>query len=450
MRRLGLCHTVREGVCCRKPYGQLHFVLEFERKHFMNMKTSLCALLSACLILTGCGAAPDQEAGTSGIPSWLGTADGQIRFLSADPDSIGSGTEGEEGYYYATASEDYTHGNLRFIDKTSLQDIVLCSSPNCEHDTDACPACIDTNKDYLPSLVFADGKLVLFYAGFNTSELQICPRIDVMNADGSGRRTVYTFEANQEYGNGIAGDGQFLYFILTTYNTEGAVSALVKLDMDSGELHTVCEVDPYSFLMGSYGNKLILKTIGNSMFLFSSESESGESAFLGQQHFLFAVDGTTGEAVPLMNWKQDEYWEVLGDGQLFLFSMPNDVLHLTVRDLADGSDTEYDLGIAVEQPKNIMNLSYHKGTLLFDLLSGYTEEGSLISRYLAFTPETEDLREINIYDPVRGYSVPIVGELGDGVILQMPYYNGSDISSFDRYRFKYCSWQDFMNSQLPE
>ena len=74
----------------------------------------------------------------------------------------------------------------------------------------------------------------------------------------------------------------------------------------------------------------------------------------------------------------------------------------------------------------------------------------LISRYLAFTPETEDLREINIYDPVRGYPVPIVGELGDGVILQMPYYNGSDISSFDRYRFKYCSWQDFMNSQLPE
>lgn len=422
----------------------------FEREHIMNMKTSLCTLLSTCLIFTGCSAAPASEAAPSGLSSGLGAADGQIRFLSKDPDSIGLGTEGEEGYYYATSSEDHTHGNLRFIDKESHQDIVLCASPNCEHDTDACPAYIDTDKDYLPNLVFTDGKLVLFYAGFNSPELQLKPRIDIMNADGSGRRTVCTFEANQEYGSGIAGDSQFLYFILTTYDTESAVNALVKLDMDSGELKTVCEVDPYSFLMGSYGNKLILKTIGNSMLLFSSESESGESAFLGQQHFLFAVDGTTGEAVPLMNWKQDEYWDVLGDDQLFLFGMPNDVLHLTVRDLADGSETEYDLGIDVEQPKNIMNLSYHNGTLLFDLLSGYTEDGGLISRYLAFTPETQDLREINIYDPVRGYPVLIEGELGDGVILQMPYYDGSDISSFDRYRFKYCSWQDFMNSQLPE
>ena len=417
----------------------------------MKIKTSVCTFLCACLILTGCNATLDGEIAASSIPSGLGAADGQIRFLSKDPDSIGHGTEGEEGYYYATTSEDYSHGNLRFIDKASHQDIALCASPNCKHDTDACPSFIDTQKDYLPSLVFTDGKLVLFYAGFNSPDIQINPRIDVMNADGSDRRTIYTFEANQEYSNGIAGDNQFLYFILNTYNAESTVTELVKLDMDSCELKTICEVDPYSFLLGSYGNKLILKTIGNSMLLFSSsESASGESAFLGQQHFLFAVDGTTGEEVPLMNWKQDEYWEVLGDNQLFLLGMPNDVLHLTVRDLADGSETEYDLGIGVEQPKNIMNLTYHNGTLLFELLSGYTAEGSLISRYLAFTPETEDLREINIYDPVRGYPVLIEGELGDGVILQMPYYDGTDISSFDRYRYEYCSWQDFMNSQLPE
>lgn len=171
---------------------------------------------------------------------------------------------------------------------------------------------------------------------------------------------------------------------------------------------------------------------------------------MGQQHILFAVDSTTGEKIPLMNWKQDEYWEVISDDQLFLFGMPNDVLHLTVRDLADGSETEYDLGIRVEQPKNIMNLTYHNGTLLFDLLSGYTEDGGLISKYLAFTPETEDLREINVYDPVRGYPVLIEGELGDGVILQMPHYNGSDISDFAGYQFEYCSWEDFINSRLPE
>ena len=152
----------------------------------------------------------------------------------------------------------------------------------------------------------------------------------------------------------------------------------------------------------------------------------------------------------MAEWQQDEGWEVVADDKLFLLSMPNDVLHLTVRDLATGEENEYDLGIEVEDPRNIMNQSWHNGTLLFDLLSGYTEENELISKYLAFTPETRDLREINLYDPVRGYPILIEGELGDGVILQVPQYSGSDISSFERDRLVYCSWEDYLNSRLPE
>lgn len=248
------CLLNTKELCCRNLCGSITLFFDIEREHFMNIKASFCAVLGACFILTGCSTTPAKDVSPSGsssvLTSGLGAADGQIQFLSKNPNSIGLGTEGEDGYYYATSSEDHTHGNLRFIDKETHQDIVLCASPNCQHDTDACPAFIDTSKDYLPNLVFTDGKLVLFYAGFNSPELQIKPRIDIMEADGSGRRTIYTFEANQEYSNGIAGDGRFLYFILTTYNAEGSVDALVKLDMDSGELKTVCDVDGYTFLWG--------------------------------------------------------------------------------------------------------------------------------------------------------------------------------------------------------
>ena len=180
------------------------------------------------------------------------------------------------------------------------------------------------------------------------------------------------------------------------------------------------------------------------------EGESQLSDISEQRHILTAIDPTTGAKSTVAEWKQDEGWEVIADDKLFLFSMPNDVLHLTVRDLATGEENEYDLGIEVEEPKNIVNQTYHNGTLLFDLLSGYTEEDELISKYLAFTPETQDLREIKLCDPVRGYPILIEGELGDGVILQVPQYSGSDISSFERDRLVYCSWEDFMNSRLPE
>lgn len=43
-----------------------------------------------------------------------------------------------------------------------------------------------------------------------------------------------------------------------------------------------------------------------------------------------------------------------------------------------------------------MNLSCHNDTLLFDPLSGYTEDGCLISRYPVFAPETYEFSTARI------------------------------------------------------
>lgn len=397
--------------------------------------------------LAGCGGEPSSAPAGSDGPAALETVDDRLAYVSRSPISIGFGAEGDAGFYYTDMSEDYSHGNIHFIDKESHQDVILCSNPGCAHDTDACPAWLDTQTDYLPELAWTNGKVVLFYPGMDTDETKVFPHIDVMNADGSDRRKVRGFEANQSFSGGVAASGDSLYFILSTIETNGTSGAedeLVRLNLTSGSLVTVCKVEKTTFLMGVACGQLIVKHFG------MPEGESQLSDISEQRHILTAIDPTTGEKSTVAEWKQDEGWEVIADDKLFLFSMPNDMLHLTVRDLATGEENEYDLGIEVEEPKNIVNQTYHNGTLLFDLLSGYTEEDELISKYLAFTPETQDLREIKLCDPVRGYPILIEGELGDGVILQVPQYSGSDISSFERDRLVYCSWEDFMNSRLPE
>ena len=406
------------------------------------MKKHMLALgLAACLLLTGCGGGPSSAQAGSAGPAALETVDDRLVYLSSSPDQLGNGAEGEAGYYYTDASGDYSHSNIHFIDKESHRDVILCSDPGCGHDTDACPAYLGNHG---PELTWAGGKVVLFHKGSSSDQSEVLPHIDVMNPDGSGRHKVCDLEANQEYSAGVAASGESLYFLLTTYEANGYSTELVRLNLTSGSLVTVCKVEKTAFLMGVACGQLIVKHFG------LPEGQSRLSDISQQRHILTVIDPTTGAKSTMAEWQQDEGWEVVADDKLFLLSMPNDVLHLTVRDLATGEENEYDLGIEVEDPRNIMNQSWHNGTLLFDLLSGYTEENELISKYLAFTPETRDLREINLYDPVRGYPILIEGELGDGVILQVPQYSGTDISSFERDRLVYCSWEDFMNSRLPE
>ena len=397
---------------------------------------AFAAALATCLLLAGCGGEPSSAPAGSDGPAALETVDDRLTYVSRSPISIGFGAEGDAGFYYTDMSEDYSHGNIHFIDKESHQDVILCSNPGCAHDTDACPAYLGNRR---PELAWTGGKVVLFYQGMDTDETKVLPHIDVMNPDGSDRHKVCDLEANQEYNGGVAASGDSLYFLLSTYEANGRSTELVRLNLTSGSLVTVCKVERSALLVGVACGQLIIEHWGKP-----AEGSQGRCIALS------AIDPTTGTAKSVAEWQLDEGWEVVADDKLFLFSMPNNVLHLTARDLATGEETEYDLGIEVEDPRNIMNQSWHNGTLLFDLLSGYTEEDELISKYLAFTPETQDLREIKLCDPVRGYPILIEGELGDGVILQVPQYSGSDISSFERDRLVYCSWEDFMNSRLPE
>lgn len=402
------------------------------KKHILPFCLAICLLLAACGQRAPSG--PAAPMGQS-APDGAETQAGQLEFLSVSPDNIGYGAEGEQGFYYIRDCIDYS--NVRFIDAASGQDIVLCANPSCTHDSDACPACFSDG----PYLAFTGGKLYLLFGPSASGEEP--GHVDVMEPDGSGRRTVYTFQSNQSYGGSVAGDGKNLYFLLATYEGDSPVMSLARLDLAEGSLTELCRVDSSTFLMGVACGKLMLKTIG-------SEPGSNESPedFYAQRHFLKAVDPATGEATPVLDWGQDEYWELVAGDSLYLLSAPEDRLHLTVRDLAAGGDADYDLGLEAGEDSYVMSLSEHDGVLLFSLFTSGAG-GSGIQRW-AYTLETGELREIKLYDPVRGYPFQVMGAMGDRLVVQVPRYDGNDIAAFRQYDYVVCSWQDYLDSRLPE
>lgn len=399
-------------------------------------KRILPLCLAICLLLAACGQTAPSASTAQSAPAGFGTEAGQLEFLSVSPDNIGYGAESELGFYYIQDSTG--HSNLRFIDGQSGQDVVLCSNPSCTHDSDACPACFYDS----PYLAYTGGKLYLL---FGTSASGEEPgRVDVMEPDGSGRRTVYTFAANQSFGGSVAGDGKNLYFLLATYEGDSPTMSLARLDLSDGSLTDLCEVDNSTFLMGTACGKLMIKTIGGDSAVNTSPED-----FYTQRHTLKAVDPATGEVTPVLEWVQDEYWELVANDSLYLLSAPEGKLHLTVRDLASGSDTDYDLDLETNEDGYAMSLSVHEGVLMFSLFGPGEGGGSGVQRW-AFTPETGEVREIKLYDPVRGYPFQVMGTVGDKMVVQVPRYDGSDISSFLQYDYVVCSWEDYLNSQLPE
>ena len=206
---------------------------------------AFAATLAACLLLAGCGGEPSSAPAGSDGPAALETVDDRLAYVSRSPISIGFGAEGDAGFYYTDMSEDYSHGNIHFIDKESHQDVILCSNPGCAHDTDACPAYLGNRR---PELAWTGGKVVLFYQGMDTDETKVLPHIDVMNPDGSDRHKVCDLEANQEYNGGVAASGDSLYFLLSTYEANGYSTELVRLNLTSGSLVTVCKEKKTAFL----------------------------------------------------------------------------------------------------------------------------------------------------------------------------------------------------------
>lgn len=222
-----------------------------------NTRTNrlFAAAFAVCLLLTGCGApAP-------GAPAAAGDS---IRFLSsAQP--YGSGNE--VGYYYFSRDEN---GNslLRVVDYATLQDVPLCSQPNCAHSDETCPAWFAwAGTD--PSVFAADDALYILFPGapwdgwaFETYGEKALPRILKCGPDGSDRQELARFGASEAFASMPAVDGENLYIILTDYSSaSGPVEKIMTIGLAGGAVNADESVQRTELrIVGAWGRELVLRS----------------------------------------------------------------------------------------------------------------------------------------------------------------------------------------------
>ena len=220
------------------------------------------------------------------------SATGGLRLLTTD--AIVSTCSTEDGFYYLTNEmtklRDGSRGShLMYMDYASTQEIFLCSTAGCGHDSADCPAVFpsDAFTIYTTKIFIQGDGLYILSRGrtndettivnFGDSVQQVESEPSVLyraNLDGTERRQVYTFTPGLAVEEKIMGDGKNLYVITKEISADNAGGAdykmpsnrkLMRLNLEEGSIAEVCSLnfeDSVSRkILGCYGDYLLLNSI---------------------------------------------------------------------------------------------------------------------------------------------------------------------------------------------
>lgn len=218
-----------------------------------RMKTTHFLSLSLALVISLAGCAPAQDSTAAGTS-----------FTSLQQSSGWNyGGMGPDGFYFVSPDcrEDGST-NLMYLDYATMQQVYLCSQPNCSHDTDACTSHLPYSAGGILASVVGEQLDLVFPGNLQTSAgsgtESVLPHIETMGLDGSNRKTTVTLGANQVLSRPLVTDGTFLYTRLDTTAEDGSFTAqLVRIDPAGGEPEVLCPLNQ-EWLKGGAGARLIL------------------------------------------------------------------------------------------------------------------------------------------------------------------------------------------------
>lgn len=414
----------------------------------MKRSNRLLAILTACLLLAGCGAAPAPSGGSgaAGAESetaqvTLPTASGGLEALGRDT-AFGSGNS--SGYYYLSTLDGGAF-LLRYIDYATGQDLPLCSQPNCSHSGETCPAWF-AYSGTSANVYTTDQQVFVTFNGspwdsdaFAEYGEAALPRVLTLAPDGSGRREVARFGAADAFTSlPAAGDGTF-YTIVTDYG-EGEGSGekrIAAIDLATGKVTTDDSVQRREMrIVGAAGRELVLQSM-------VSDTPSAYAAY--------NVD--SGELRDLYNGSEPVS-AACRDGALILLETKTGTLRCI--QIATGQETTLSTDLFSGRSLDFVTLAFvtdagyvvqaHQGRTAYNFLIDQTGKTTRQELFADSTDPHDKLRMLDIFAqpggdylvaPSRSYrTVKVPGPKGVSYGIDEPVHDFALISQADFWASK--------------
>ena len=173
-----------------------------------------------------------------------------------------TGSQTADGFYSMEYHEDWT-GYIVYHDFATLQSVPLCSRPDCEHHDASCTAWIENPTD-IPDVMNNGRQLLYCYNNFPGPDKKPS-RIETANLDGSDRRELYTFAANDVLDTGVGIDENAVYLLARHVEETSETWRMLRIDTQDGSetvlWQTRAKSDTSYYFSGCQDNQLVLKEI---------------------------------------------------------------------------------------------------------------------------------------------------------------------------------------------
>ncbi len=200
--------------------------------------------------------------------------------VAAAFDIITRGSGNRNGFYQIIPNEN-GYANLMYTDYTTASQIYLCSTPNCEHNSETCTSYIDNTGFSVFPAVYKE-KLFLIYSSFSQVTSS---KIECMDMNGNNSHTLFTFDPSITLNDGaIVGNDEIVisgYKIDDSGESIQSIPFIGAISINSGEYREIYslpdtgeKIQQNLFLRGVSDTGFILKTISFETGADASDSTS--------------------------------------------------------------------------------------------------------------------------------------------------------------------------------
>lgn len=246
-------------------------------------KTAIFLMLCISVVITSCAAHTPSEPLSSTVsseelldnsfPNLVSVTDANLKTI------VGSGSE--DGFYEVKSAQNGHY--IYFTDYVSQQQIILCPIPNCQHNDSSCPGFLSSEfTDYAGVFICGD-KLIL---SCSAPSHQIPVALYIMGLDGTEKKLLHQFSANETPHDPVLFDGQAIYYVLSkvSYSSDEKKpiysASLYRLDFASGENTEISTLGSQDSIAGIVSGNIIIKSVSSDKCNLSVVSTNGEKTSL--------------------------------------------------------------------------------------------------------------------------------------------------------------------------